>query len=145
MKRTQAESPYSDYWLYIVHHRRENRRMANLILKDNTKIRTTISYARYLMSVNMNRLLTEDEEVDHKDENKMNDDLSNLQILSKEENKKKQDLYRAKNNPPTRIELVCPMCSGKFSYASRNYRYHTKNGRTNFFCSRECSYEHMRT
>ena len=139
MKRISGEFPYDNYWLYIVFHRKENRRMAVLILKENRKIRTTISYARYLMAIKVKRFLLENEEVDHIDNDKTNDDITNLQILSKEENIKKQSLLRSQNNPPTMMEMICPVCYNKFNYPSRNYRYHTKNGRTRFNCSRKCA------
>jgi hypothetical protein len=138
MKRVKAQFPYDKFWLYIVHHRKENRRMANLILMDDVKVRTTISYARYLMSVKMNRFLMEDEEVDHIDDNKMNDDIINLQILSKAENKRKQELLKERTNPSF-ILLLCPVCNTQFNYPSRNYKFHTKRGRTRFNCSRKCA------
>ena len=139
MKRVQAEFPYQDYWLYIVFHKKENRRMANLILKNDTKVRTTISYARYLMTVNLKRLLTEDEEVDHVDNDCTNDIIDNLQILSKEGNRKKQDDFLKQKRPPIMVSLICPVCKNHFEYLARNYRFHTKNGRTRFNCSRQCA------
>lgn len=139
MKRVRAEFPYEDYWLYIVFHRKENRRMANLIRIDDIKQRKTLSYARYLMSVDKKRYLTEDEEVDHINNDKTNDELSNLQILSKEDNLKKQELYRATYSQPKTMKLVCPVCGINFDYPTRNFKHHTKNGRTRFNCSRKCA------
>lgn len=71
----------------------ENRR--NLILVDNFGRLTTVSYARYLMAVKLGRFLTVDEFVDHKDEDKTNDTLRNLQILTRAENIAKQNRARA--------------------------------------------------
>ena len=143
MKRVDAEYPYDAYYLYVVHHRKENRRMANLILKTDVQTRTTISYARYLLSVYLKRFLEKDEHVDHVDNDKMNDDISNLQILSPQENKVKQEIYNAKINPKY-IELCCAGCGKIFNYPSRNYRFYTKQGRVKFSCSRECSYRALR-
>lgn len=58
-------------------------------LFNSKKERTTISYARYLMSVKLNRFLDRNEEVDHIDNDKTNDSIENLQILSSKENKEK--------------------------------------------------------
>lgn len=143
MKRIQAEYPYNDYWLYKVWHRKEGRYQANLILKSDIKIRTTLSYARYLMSCSVGRILDKNEEVDHIDNDKSNDDITNLQILSKEENKKKQEDYNRSLNP-IKISLPCSHCGNIFEYPANNYRYHTKRGRKSFCCSRSCStkYQH---
>lgn len=91
MKRVSAEFPYDDYWLYIVYHSSENRRMANLILQSDITKRKTVSYARYLMSVHLKRFLTSQEEVDHVDNDKTNDNITNLQILTKEQNREKSN------------------------------------------------------
>lgn len=143
MKRIQAEFPYNDYWMYIVLHKKENRRMVNLINIKNIKERTTISYARYLMSVYLERILMEDEHVDHIDNDKLNDILSNLQILSPAENKEKQEIWNSLNNPKY-IELTCSQCNKMFKYLFKNYKFHTKKGRSKFNCSKQCAYDSMR-
>ena len=118
--------------------------MANLIKKDtNSKIRKTISYARYLMCVHLGRLLTDDEEVDHKDNNKLNDDINNLQVLSSIDNKQKQALFKWSGHN-TKIVLNCSFCGNEFEYASKNYTYYIKSGRTKFNCSKECAYSSYR-
>jgi hypothetical protein len=83
---SQAEYPFEEYKLYVVFHKKMKRRMACLVSKEN---RTTISYARYLMSVHLGRKLTKIETVDHIDGDTLNDSLENLQILSNEDNIKK--------------------------------------------------------
>lgn len=140
MKRQQAEFPFQDYWLYIVFHRKENRRMANLIRKDKSG-RTTISYARYLMSVNQKRLLTCYEEVDHIDNDKTNDNLSNLQILSPEDNLKKQNLI---NSSKSKVIVNCSNCNSEYLVKANNYRFKLKAGQTRFFCTRKCLHELLR-
>ena len=65
----------------------ENRKMVVLIANDDSKHCT--SYARYLIAVNRGSYLNEDETVDHIDENKTNDSIENLQILSRKDNVKK--------------------------------------------------------
>lgn len=83
-----VEYPFSQYWrkAYLIMGS-ENRRMVCLV--NGKHDRKTISYARYLMSVKLGRILRDDEHVDHIDNNKLNDCIDNLQILSSKENIKK--------------------------------------------------------
>lgn len=136
MKGVKAEYPYNDYYLYIVYHKKEGRRYAvlNPIDKASDIKRKTISYARYLMSVKEKRFLNDNEEVDHIDENKMNDDINNLQILTKKENIAKEKKFIGKKM----VELKCPCCGKVFSRERRNS--HLVKGRGLYTaCSRKCS------
>lgn len=91
-----AEYPYNNFYIYIVFHKKEGRRFAVLYPADKSSglKRTTISYARYLMSVKEGRVLEEYEEVDHIDNDKTNDEISNLQILTRSENVRKENATR---------------------------------------------------
>lgn len=51
-------------------------------------------YARYLLCVSLGRELGPDECVDHIDENRFNDDISNLQVLSRSDNAKKSHVFK---------------------------------------------------
>lgn len=86
--KIQLEYPYTQDWKagYIVINR-ERRRTLILVSPDNRKSST--QYARYLLAVHLGRYLTSEETVDHIDGNKENDDISNLQILSRQENLRK--------------------------------------------------------
>lgn len=141
MKRVQAEYPYNEYWLYVVFHKSENRRQANLILKTDTKRRTTISYARYLVSVSLGRFLEKDEQVDHIDNDCTNDDLVNLQVLSPTENFLKKNLNNWKE---TLMPLTCSNCGTTYQFSIKEFRYKKKKGQQRFFCSRKCVYEGQR-
>lgn len=94
------ESPYKEHWkkAYLVVNK-ENRK--HVILFNNNKDRTTTSYARYLMSCKLQRFLQKTEEVDHIDNDKTNDDIENLQLLSKAANNQKEGLRRRKNKHGT--------------------------------------------
>lgn len=85
MKLDKLEYPFSDFYdsgyVYISN---EGRRIITFI-KDKKSV-AGMAYARYLMSVKLGRFLSKDETVDHIDENKLNDKIENLQILSREEN-----------------------------------------------------------
>lgn len=84
--------PFSeDYLSGYLNINKEPRRVVALIKKD--KSRTSISYARYLMSCELKRYLNRDEQVDHVDNNKLNDIIENLQILSHKENNIKRNKF----------------------------------------------------
>lgn len=86
MKTTiKLEAPYSDDWKkgYLLTNR-ENRK--TVILYNSKEDRSSTQYARYLMAVKLGRYLTKDETVDHIDEDKTNDDINNLQIISLHDN-----------------------------------------------------------
>lgn len=80
-----VEFPFNQRWkkAYLIMGS-EHRQMVCLF--NSPTDRTTIAYARYLMSVKLGRILNDDETVDHIDNNKLNDDINNLQILSREDN-----------------------------------------------------------
>ena len=135
MKRVIAEYPYNDYYLYVVFHKNEGRRYANLIPIDGSSglKRKTISYARYLMSVKEGRILNENEHVDHKDNNKIHDDISNLQILSPREN----NIKEAKRRGTKMVVLKCPYCGTIFEKPRR--KTFLVIGGHYSACSRKCS------
>lgn len=88
------------------------------------------------MAVDLGRYLKNDEHVDHIDEDKTNDQLSNLQILSLVENNKKHVL--AKGKQAKKILLTCPKCTDTFMLTERHYNSRIKNNKK-IFCSRTCS------
>ena len=82
------EEPYSSlYRKGYLRIPKDGRKMVDLF--NSSEDRTTISYARYLMCVNLGYILSKDYEVDHIDRDKNNDDISNLQVLSVEEHRRK--------------------------------------------------------
>lgn len=136
MERVRAEYPYDDYYLYVVFHKGEGRRYANLIsITEGKKKRKTISYARYLMSVKEKRILLPSEHVDHKDNNKMNDNIDNLQILTLREN----NIKEGKRHGMKMVELKCPNCEKVF--VRRKGNTHLEKSRKSIYtcCSRSCS------
>lgn len=104
------EYPYNQDWNrgYIVTNG-ENRR--NVILYNSHKDRSTTSYARYLYSVKLGRYLLDTEHVDHIDDDKTNDILTNLQLLTLKQNSKKEGNRRGR----LLVEINCPMCKNTFT------------------------------
>lgn len=129
------QSPFKEIWLKgYLRASKDGRKRVDLVGKEG---RTTVSYARYLLSVKLGRLLTENEEADHIDQDKTNDNIENLQVLTVEEHKikTKQELSGL-----TMISCVCPHCDLVFE------RRLGLVGRTeNTFCSRSCNAKHSRS
>lgn len=88
--------------------------------------RSTTLLSRFKMTLHLNRALSCDEEVDHRDEDKSNDALSNLQVLTKSRNAAKA--MRLKHGK--RQKKQCKTCQREFSVSAS--RAHRK------FCSNSC-------
>ncbi len=124
----KAEKPFEGYTLYKVFHNKEGRWYAQLVSSTH---RTTVSYARYLMSVKLGRLLDPNTEtVDHINENKTDDRIENLQLLPRLENTRRSAKGR------TMTTLICPVCEKEFIREIRQTHF-CKGGRQTT-CSRKC-------
>jgi hypothetical protein len=93
---------------------------------------TQKTYAKYLVEVSLNRQLTEHETVDHIDRNKLNDVLSNLQVLPKKEHVAK-DLRKC-----VLISFNCPICNIEFKRSAKSARDHNRQNHAGPFCSASC-------
>lgn len=133
-KMERAMYPYNDYNIYIVYHKKEGRKYAVLVPVDKNSglKRTTLSCARYLMSCKEKRFLTKAEEVDHIDNDKTNDSLDNLQLLSGYDNKIKYKRYQGRKY----VLLECPICKVHFEIP-KNKSYLQK-GALYSCCSVKC-------
>lgn len=92
--------------------------------------RQTVSYPKWLMEQKLDRFLTENETVDHIDRDFTNNDLDNLQILSRHEHAA-LDVIRRKT-----INVQCVECNTKFEIEGSTIYTRHKAGP---FCSRQCS------
>lgn len=127
--RIELETPYKELFKYgYLFTNRENRKHVYLYRED--KSRTTMSYARYLMSVKLGYILSQEFEVDHKDNDKTNDDIDNLQVLTKAEHRAKTIAERPS---ASMTELMCSVCGGFFLLATRNLPF-----RIGTTCSKKC-------
>lgn len=128
------EYPYCRDWKfgYLVVNT-ENRR--NIILFNSSSDRSTTSYARYLMAVHLGRYLDEAEEVDHVNNDKTDDILSNLQILTRAENIAKKN----KADGRAMVEIKCPVCGVLFlKRKGQTQLVESLSGKITC-CSRKCS------
>jgi hypothetical protein len=88
---------------------------------------------RVIMENILDRLLLDNEEVHHIDKNGKNNDVSNLEVLTRAEHHRRHAKYPPEGHY---IELICKQCGKKF-----NRLYHLRpNAKKykNCFCSRSC-------
>ena len=131
--KIELDFPFNKDWKYgyIRESKKDKRKRVDLF--NSNENRTTISYARYIISTSLGRYLSSDEEVDHIDGDKTNDDLENLQILTKQMHLEKT----LKDRPKRKIEtLICANCGIVFNRFSNQIK---KNKVANHFCSRHCN------
>lgn len=108
----------------------KGRRYVNIIYDDGSK--TSMLYSRYLMEQHLGRELTFDETVDHIDEDKTNDDLSNLQVLSRSDN-------IVKSKVTEWFHFDCPVCGSPTKKLARQVRHNKKQGKAGPFCGKVCA------
>lgn len=126
INKVSGEYPYQDFWVHRSFDALKRRWVANLTAK-NGQSRTTMHYARYLMATYLKRVLGEDEHVDHINDNRTDDRLENLQILTRLEN----ILKTPKPTGRTQISRNCLQCGKQYLVAFK-YRFKSK------FCSTVC-------
>lgn len=106
--RKSGENPYQDYYVYgPTYNSSIDRYMIFLVKKDRSS-RTSMTYARYLMSIHLGRVLGPEEQIDHINNDHKDDRIENLQILSISENNKKSASHKT-------ILLRCPECGKLFT------------------------------
>jgi len=109
-----------------------------ICLYNTQEDRTLISYARYLMCVKLGYVLSNEFEVDHRDDDKTNDDINNLQILTQEENLLKQH-YNYIMNEQVCYGFVCAYCENPMILTERDVKNRLAQNVEHAFCSRSCA------
>lgn len=123
---------YQNGKIYGPYLNSRDNRLRIIYIENN--IKRTISYPKYLMEINLNRYLTEEETVHHIDGNPLNNDLSNLMLLNKSKHSK-QDVKRRQDQI-----LICQWCNKEFLVKGSKLRQRQRKDRnSNSFCSRICS------
>lgn len=123
--RINLEFPFTEKWKkgYLVTNKEPRR---NVILYNSPTERSTVSYARYLMSVSLGRMLERHEVVDHINNDKLDDRIDNYQIISPAENTRKS------SKGITYKDFICPVCNKEFKLEAR------QSHRREPACSRAC-------
>lgn len=133
MKSKRCKSPFDDFVGYKQYL--PNDRCYIYLVNTFTGKRRLISRARYRMCVKLNRILSKSEHVDHRDEDKTNDNITNLQILTQAANNKKS--IKARGKEKKYVKLYCVVCGIGFKRTKRLHRMRMKEGSLQT-CSKSC-------
>lgn len=130
----KLESPFKELWKrgYLVINKEPRR---NVVLYNSQEDRTTISYAKYLMSIKLGRILKEYEIVDHINDDTMDDRIDNYQIISKRDNNLKSIIQKGKSGLYVRFK--CGVC-GKIFDKRKNITHLVYTSKRSDYCSRSC-------
>lgn len=131
--------PFDSYDCYIIFNKKEQRKYVHLVPKLHIQglKRRTITLAKWLLSIKYKRILKPEEQTHHKNDNKQDNRIFNLEILPEIDHHKKHatgQMY---------LELVCPQCKNKFTVLRRNTHFVTKT-RPVTCCSYLCSSKLMK-
>ena len=119
--------------VYGPYLRKDNRKHVILIHEDGR--RQTVSYPKYLLQNHIGRDLVGDETVDHIDDDFTNNDIDNLQILTRADNSKKH----SDQHPAEVYDLECINCGKMFTRLARIERRLRDVWKLNGpFCSQSC-------
>lgn len=104
---------------------KEPRRVATL--RDANGNMCSMSYAKYLYTSYYKCEVAKGDEVDHINNDKMDDRIENLQVISKRLNNAKKPIHKEM------VLLKCPVCGQEFLFPKRNLPF-----QPNPCCSRKC-------
>jgi len=140
----ELQEPFKSLWKkgYLRTSNLDNRRRVDLC--NSKSNRTTISYARYLMCVKLGYVINSDFEVDHVDNNKSNDDVNNLQVVTSVENKLKETI-RYLEEEQISYGYHCAFCNTPFILTEREQKMRLAKNQELAFCSRSCSAKYHNT
>ena len=118
--------------------RKDNRLRIMAIFPDKT--RRTVSYPKYVMEVYLDRYLDIDETIDHIDSNPLNNEISNLRIMSRKIHCA-NDAIRNKD-----VKVKCTYCGKEFIIPGKvlHYRNRADRHQSGYFCSKRCSSKYGR-
>lgn len=105
-------------------------------LYNSNSDRTIIPYARYLYGVKEGFEVPAGIEIDHKDGDKTNDDITNLTPMTEEMHRMKTAWERPREKY---VNLECPQCQSWFERTERYVRDKKNQGQKALYCSRSCA------
>jgi hypothetical protein len=128
---------YEGYKIYGPYDRKDGR-LHVVMVHSITKQRKTVSYPKYLMEVHLNRYLAPDETIDHIDNDPLNNNISNLRILTR------VDHCRSEAHHIKGQDFICPQCGETFHLSGtqvgrRKMEQKRKPNRAGPFCSKSCA------
>ena len=124
---------YENYKIYGPYLAKDGR--LRIIGVDENDKKHTISYPKYLLEKHLGRYLERDEQIDHIDEDPLNNELNNLQILKFKQHQK-LDVKRNRD-----IVVNCTYCGKEFIIPGNKVyaRNRIDRHQSGYFCSRACS------
>ena len=118
--------------MYGPYTRKDGRQ--HVIFYEDGK-RKTVSYPKYLLETKLGRTLLPNETCDHIDNNPLNNDLNNLQVLSRSDNTKKRNALFI-----TKLSVfTCPICLTSFTRQIARVKGNLKQHKRGPYCSRSCA------
>ena len=108
---------------------RSGRMDIHLIKSGHNRERKCIAYAKYLWISHHKMNVPEGYQVDHINNDKTDDRIENLQILTKRDNIRKSHPH------PKLVIINCPICGKEFQFPARNLPF-KKNPCCSFACGR---------
>lgn len=100
----------------------------------NATVHGYVLLHRAVMENHLGRLLTSDEIVHHLDHNTFNNDIHNLQVMTRAEHSRLHGLEQGQRM----VVMCCPQCGCYFDLRKNNSSLVVKSKPYNF-CSRQCS------
>lgn len=141
--KIELEEPYkSVYKAGYLSIGSDGRKRVQFTDEKGTTVSST-SYARYLMSVKLGYFVPDGFEVDHRDNDFTNDDVANLQLLTNEANRLKQQLHYVENIQNC-YGFECADCGIRFLLPESKIKMRQAQGVKNAFCSHQCSVNYQR-
>lgn len=139
----ELQEPFKSKWekayIYI---NNENRRVIQLTDINGNTFGTT--YSRYLMGVKLGYEVPDCFEVDHINNDKTDDRIENLQLLTPEQNRLKQEWWYAVMIQQWHI-FPCDYCQGLFYITQSELNNKIAQNVEHLFCSRSCSAKYHNT
>ncbi len=131
---TRIQELYGDTLVSIYGPYQRKDKRFHVVLYYGPGIRVTLSYPKFLMEISLGRKLEADETVDHIDENVENNELDNLQILSRAEN-----AYKSSKAGTGFVVVSCIRCKKNVTKRGSDVRANRRKGKKGPYCGRSCA------
>lgn len=131
---------YEQYKLYGPYKRKDGRLIVILVHKI-TKEKTTVSYPKYVYETHYNITINTGYDVHHKDENPLNNEISNLELMEKSRHNRMHGLKQSSKYEEIK-KVKCVMCGIDFFMDKNQLRHRAsaeKKGKHGPFCSKSCT------
>lgn len=98
--------------------------------------RTTVQEHREIMEIFLGRKLLKSEHVHHKNENKLDNNLNNLEVLTASAHSR---LKHKSDKPRKFFSFTCPQCGSVATKELSQVKHNRNLGKAGPFCSKQCA------